>query len=68
MIDNARARERGAAYGFGIGPEEFTASLEGGRLTIRRSGDFGQADCVFRAHTAPPLASAFYGDVPFEHL
>lgn len=68
MIDHSRARECDAVYGFAVGQEEFTATLESGSLTIARSGDFRQAGCVFRAEAAPPLAAAFYGDVPFEHL
>ncbi|MDZ4308344.1 helix-turn-helix domain-containing protein [Allopontixanthobacter sp.] len=68
MIDRDRARLRDADYGFAVGGEEFVARLEDGILAIRRSGDFTSMDCVFRAGTAPPLAAAFYGDVPFEHL
>lgn len=68
MINRDRASERDAAYAFAVGGEEFTGRLEGGNLTIRRSSDFAQADCVFRADSAPPLAAAFYGEVPLEHL
>lgn len=68
MIDEGRAGTRDASYGFAVGKEEFIGELEGGALTIRRGGDFGQVDCVFRALNAPPLAAAFYGNVPFESL
>ena len=68
MINESRAEMRDARYGFAVGREEFIGELEGGALTIRRSGDFEQVDCLFRAPTAPPLAAAFYGDVPFESL
>ncbi|MXP45434.1 winged helix-turn-helix transcriptional regulator [Allopontixanthobacter sediminis] len=68
MIDRVRAGERDAVYGFAVGGEKFTGLLERGALVISRGSDFTQTDCVFRAETAPPLAAAFYGDVPFELL
>jgi DNA-binding HxlR family transcriptional regulator len=66
MFDSERARGLKGRIGFRLGDESFLLQLEGGRMQVGR-GETAGADVVFTG-SAPALAAAVYGGVPFEAL
>ncbi|MCP9223776.1 helix-turn-helix transcriptional regulator [Erythrobacter sp. LQ02-29] len=67
MFDARLALLFEARIGFRIGDEKFLANLSHGALSIARDR-LDQAQAIFFAPEAPPLAALFYGGVPFEEL
>ncbi len=68
MIEHEAARAFDARVGFVVDGERFTASLESGRMPIRRGATDEGEQVVFHAPRAPVLAAMFYGKVPFAEL
>lgn len=67
MFDPAKAGGMAATLGFGIGEEEFLATLAEGRVTIRR-GHAAEGEAVFRAPAASVVAGLLYAKVPVDQL
>jgi hypothetical protein len=66
MFDRARAKGMKGRIGFRLGAETFLLDLAGGRLRVER-GPVEGADVILSG-TAPALAAAVYGGVPFDAL
>ena len=66
MFDSERARGLEGRIGFRLGAETFLLELQGGRMRVAR-GETAGADTVFTG-SAPALAAAVYGGVPFDAL
>jgi hypothetical protein len=66
MFDPERARGLQGRIGFRLGAETFLLQLDDGRMRVAR-GDTEGADTTFIG-SAPALAAAVYGGVPFETL
>jgi len=66
MFDPERARGVEGRIGFRLGAETFIARLAEGRIDIAR-GEVAGADALFTG-TAPAVAAAVYGGVPFDAL
>jgi DNA-binding HxlR family transcriptional regulator len=66
MFDHERARGLEGRIGFRLGAESFLLHLHDGRMHVARGETVG-ADVVFTG-SAPALAAAVYGGVPFDVL
>ena len=66
MFDHERARGLEGKIGFRLGAETFLLQLQGDRMHVAR-GEIAGADTVFTG-SAPALAAAVYGGVPFDAL
>ena len=66
MFDASRAGDLDARIGFCLGAEEFVGCIAEGTLEIAR-GEAAGSDVIFSG-TAPALAGAVYGKVPFDAL
>jgi DNA-binding HxlR family transcriptional regulator len=66
MFDATRAKGLKGNIGFRLGAETFLLKLAGARMEVER-GDPRGADVIFTG-SAPALAAAVYGGVPFDAL